>query len=395
MDNRVASWGGGALLTVLCVASFGRADEPRAAAASDKVTLLRVPNGGIQPQAAVDAKGTVHLIYFAGEPRGGDIFYVRSSDGQRFSKPLRVNSQAGSAIAIGTIRGAHLAVGKGGRVHVAWMGADKAEPRGPSNATPMLYARLNEKGDAFEPQRNVIQKAHGLDGGGSVAADDAGNVYVAWHAPEPGTRGEENRCVWVARSKDEGKSFASERKANTDPTGACGCCGMRCFADEKGTLFVLYRSASEVVNRDMYLLTSKDNGEKFRGEMVHPWNVGTCPMSSMFLGQAAKGTVATWETDGQVYFSLIDPSTGKLASPVVPSGTAKGRKHSVIACSPSGETLMVWTEGTGWNRGGALAWQVFGKDGKPAEERGRAEGVPKWSLVAAFTRPDGGWTILY
>ena len=35
----------------------------------------------------------------------------------------------------------------------------------------MLYTRLNDTGDAFEPQRNVIQKRVGLDGGGSVAAD--------------------------------------------------------------------------------------------------------------------------------------------------------------------------------------------------------------------------------
>lgn len=47
----------------------------------------------------------------------------------------------------------------------------------------MLYTRLNDAGDGFEPQRNVIQKRPGLDGGGSIAADAEGNVYVAWHAP--------------------------------------------------------------------------------------------------------------------------------------------------------------------------------------------------------------------
>lgn len=395
MNRLMAGWLVVVVAASVSVAALGSADEPRTREPSGKVTLLRVPNDGIQPQTAVDAKGTVHLIYFAGEPRGGDIFYVRSSDGQRFSKPLRVNNQAGSAIAIGTIRGAHLAVGKGGRVHVAWMGADKAEPRGPSKSAPMLYTRLDDAGTAFEPQRNVIQKAHGLDGGGSVAADDEGNVYVAWHAPEPDTRGEENRYVWVARSTDEGKTFSREEKANTDPTGACGCCGMGCFVDKKGTLFVLYRSASEVVHRDMYLLASTDKGSSFRGEKIHPWEVGTCPMSSMAFTEAAKGTVATWETDGQVYFSLRDRSTGKLASPVAAPGTAKGRKHSVVACGPSGDTLMVWTEGTGWNRGGSVAWQVFGKDGKPTDQKGRVAGVPTWSLVAAFVRPDGGWTILY
>lgn len=157
---------------------------------ASKVTLLRAPEQGLQPQAVMDAKGVLHLIYFLGDPKGGNVFYVRSGDGgATFSRPIQVNSQAGSAVAAGNIRGAHLAVGRNGRAHVAWMGSGKAEPKGPSDSIPMLYSHLNDGGTAFEPQRNVIHAAVGLDGGGSVAADDAGNVYIAWHAPEPGAKG--------------------------------------------------------------------------------------------------------------------------------------------------------------------------------------------------------------
>jgi hypothetical protein len=144
----------------------------------EKVTTQRVPERGIQPQVAVDAKGVFHMIYFKGAEAGaGDVFYVHSDDGGKtFSKPVQVNSQVGSAVATGNIRGAHLAIGKKGRVHVAWNGSSKAEPKAPIKEAPMLYARLNDDGTAFEPQRNVIQAAAGLNGGGSVAADDAGNV---------------------------------------------------------------------------------------------------------------------------------------------------------------------------------------------------------------------------
>jgi hypothetical protein len=45
----------------------------------------------------------------------------------------------------------------------------------------MLYARLNDGRTAFEAQRNVMQFAAGLDGGGTVAADSQGRVFVAWH----------------------------------------------------------------------------------------------------------------------------------------------------------------------------------------------------------------------
>jgi hypothetical protein len=170
---------------------------------------------------------------------------------------------------------------------------------------------------------------------------------------------------------------------------------MRGFVDKKGMLFVLYRSASEAVHRDMYLLVSADKGTSFRGEKVHPWNVGACPMSSMAFTESTEGTVAAWETDGQVYCTRLDPSAGKPSSLLAAPGGAKGRKHPTVAGNTAGETILVWTEGMGWNRGGALAWQVFDKAGKPIEERGRRSGVPAWSLVAVYTRPDGGFTIAY
>jgi hypothetical protein len=369
---------------------------PATAGRSAEVNVLRVPDRGIQPQVAVDGRGTVHLIYFRGDPAGGDVFYVHSeTGGDRFSRPLRVNSGPGSAIAVGNIRGAHLALGKNGRPHVAWNGSGKAEPKGPGGATPMLYARLDDAGTAFEPQRNVIRSAAGLDGGGSVAADAAGNVYVTWHAPVPGEKGEGNRCVWVAHSTDDGKTFAAEKRASADPTGACGCCGMRAFADDKGDVYLLYRGARGDVHRDTYLLASADRGDHFRGEKVQEWEVSTCPMSSAAFAESAGATLAAWETNGQVYYCRIDQATGKRSPPVAAPGSARGRKHPAVAVNARGETVLAWTEGMGWNKGGSVAWQVFDKDGKPTGATGRADGVPTWSLVAVFARPDGGFTVLY
>lgn len=365
---------------------------------ASKVTLLRAPEKGLQPQAVMDAKGVLHLIYFLGDPKGGNIFYVRSEDaGATFSRPIQVNSQAGSAVAAGNIRGAHLAVGRNGRAHVAWMGSGKAEPKGPSDATPMLYSHLNDGGTAFEPQRNVIHAAVGLDGGGSVAADDAGNVYIAWHAPEPGAKGhqEQNRRVWVVRLTNDGKSFVDETVASEAGTGCCGCCGMRAFADRKGNVYFLYRSAKQEVNRDTYLLVSKDRGQKFQSDKVQPWNVSKCPMSSYAFAEGKDGVLAAWETDGQVSFARIDPESGKRSDPVPAPGSGKDRKHPAIAGNGRGETILVWTEGMGWNRGGTVVWQVFDKGGKPSTETGRADGVPTWSLVTVFPRPDGGFAIIY
>lgn len=384
------------LFTTLAIWSLGLNTFASALGGQKNVKLLRTPNGGIQPQAMVDGKGTLHLIYFKGAPQHGDVFYVFSRDGgETYSKPLRVNSVPGSVIAMGNVRGAHLALGKNGRVHVAWMGSKLATPRAPGDETPMIYTRLNDAGTEFEPQRNVIQFATGLDGGGSVAADSSGNVYVAWHAGTPGKQGEEHRQVWVAKSSDQGKTFAKEIAAYDAQTGACGCCGMRAFADSKGKLYVLYRGAKDLSSRDMYLLPSALEGKPSVGVNLHPWKIDHCPMSTEAFAEGKGMVVGAWDTDGQVYFTRIDQGTAKLSQPVAAPGKANKRKHPALAVNASGETLLVWTEGMGWNKGGSLAWCVYDKNGQPTKEQGQVNGVPVWSLVTAVALPDGSFRIFY
>jgi hypothetical protein len=261
--------------------------------------------------------------------------------------------------------------------------------------TPLLYTRLNDAGTGFEPERNLITYAAGLDGGSSVAADGLGNVYVAWHASKPGnTNGEAGRAVFVANSADDGKSFAREKLATSKPTGACGCCGMKAFADSQGNVFALYRAASEMVNRDEILLVSRNRGADFEIALTHPWKVAGCPMSSASFSEAKAGVLAAWETEGKVYFARINPKTLKVSEPVSPSGGI-GRKHPVAVGNKHGEVLLVWTEGTGWSKGGAVAWQLYDRAGNPSSEKGRADGVPVWSLVSAFAKADGSFAIVY
>jgi hypothetical protein len=263
-------------LILLTALAFSQLLPTAMASGGPRVQRLRTPDGGVQPQAVVDARGVLHLVYLKGDPAACDVFYIRQAPGtERWSKPLRVNSVPGSAIAVGTIRGAHLAVGKGGRVHVAWNGSGRAVPKTPFGESPLLYARLNDAGTGFEPQRNLMRSTRLLDGGGTIAADGGGNVLVAWHAAGASGNSERDRRLWIARSRDDGKSFERERPAFAEPTGACPCCGTRAFADRRGTFYLVYRTASTETDRDMYLLVSWDRGEQFTGGMLHPWKVPT------------------------------------------------------------------------------------------------------------------------
>jgi hypothetical protein len=382
------------MLSAICLLSGGATPLPNPASS---VTELRVPDGGIQPEVAVDDRGTVHVVYFRGEPAHGDVYYVRSIDaGATFSRPLAVNHQPRSAIATGTVRGAQIAVGRNGRAHVVWNGSDLAVPTVRSGAGPLLYARLDDSGARFEPERNIISASYGIDGGSAVAADRRGQVYVVWHAPAPGQEGEANRRVWVSRSSNDGTTFENETPASEPATGACGCCAVSAFADSRATLYLLYRSAFETVHRDMFLLTSSDLGHRFNSVRVDRWNVGACVMSTEAFAEGPAGVFTAWETEGQVFFGRIDPATGAVSRMTGAPGPDRTRKHPSLAVDQHGNVLFAWTEGTAWNKGGSAAWQVFDASGRPVGAPGRAEqAVPVWGLVAAYARASGGFAVLY
>ena len=57
--------------------------------------------------------------------------------------------------------------------------------------------------------------------------------------------------------------------------------------------------------------------------------------------------------------------------------------------------IIVWTEGTGWARGGDLVWQIYDNKGNPTDDKGRVVGgIPIWGLPTVV--PDGdGFLIIH
>jgi hypothetical protein len=43
---------------------------------SDTVEVLSTPEQGIQPRALVDGKGVLHLLWYAGSAKGGNLFHA-------------------------------------------------------------------------------------------------------------------------------------------------------------------------------------------------------------------------------------------------------------------------------------------------------------------------------
>ncbi len=385
------------LLSAFLILAAPVAPASAEAPASPRVVVSRVPHGGVQPEVVVDRAGVIHLVYLAGTPAAADVFYTHSSDrGGTFATPVRVNSQPGSAIAVGTIRGAQLALDAEGRVHVVWNGSGSAEPKPPVRAgqkagMPLLYARSAPGGARFEPQRNLMTATRHLDGGSSVAAGPDGAVLVAWHGNAiDGPEGEEARRVWLARSVDHGATFSAEVPISPVTTGVCGCCGLRMTASPHG-VDVLYRAATAMIHRDVHALHSADGGRTFDAQAVDAWEIGACPMSSMAIvpGQTA---IHAWEHDGQVAFRAGSAAATSPAAAAVPA-PAERRKHPRLAVDAAGRVLMAWAVGTGWNKGGSVAWQVFA-DGVALGRIDTREGLAVWSFPAVVAVGDG-FVVLY
>jgi hypothetical protein len=365
-------------ITALLLAAF--------VASAAEVRLERVPEDGVQPQIVTTSDGTRHLVYLKGDPRGCNVRHaIKKPGAAEWSTPRTVNSTPDSAVAAGTIRGAQIAVGKDDSLHIVWNGIGDHKRHIPS---PLYYTRSLGSG-GFEPQRDLRADTQALDGGASVAASAKGEVFVVWHGAQAGSQpGEINRRVYVLKSTDNGQTFAAPKIANADDPGVCACCSLKTFVAPTGELLTLYRAARTMSQRDIVLMTSRDGGESFQHRDVGPWAINACPMSSASVISAGTKTRAAWEAEGKVFTSLLDATSDALA---VSNDKAR---HPSLAINSKGETLVSWSIGTGWQKGGQLGWLVLDASGRPTATHGTQPGVPVWGFTATYA--DGeNFVILY
>lgn len=374
------------LLVCLCAALGFLRLHPAGA-----MEILRLPAGGVQPQAVVTPDGTIHVVYLRGDPKASDVWYARCPPGEtNFSSVIRVNSEPGSAVAIGTIRGPHFAMNGEGQPQVVWNGRGQARNH---PGAPFLTSRQLSQ-DRFAPEKDVISGTGELDGGGAVAVR-GDEVLAIWHGAPAGTSGETNRGVFISRVSP-GKPFGPERRLDPPGEGVCGCCSLTAIArPQQGELAVLYRSAGQGLHRNMNLLIQHQPEGPATKLRVDSWMTGTCPMSSAALAWHRDKLLCAWETQQEIRMAVLDPKTEILKRLPRPLGSGR-RKHPSLAVSEkTGQVLVVWVEDTGWEQGGFMAWNYYDENLRPIQMRGRSPGVPVWGYAAAFARPDGSLGVVF
>jgi hypothetical protein len=326
---------------------------PRMTLAGDetaRVTTIAVPSPGRPVVARTDSAGTIHLLCDAPDgPR-----YARSADGgETFSGAIPV--VAGGSRPAGLEYSAwDMAVGKGGRVHVA-MGTNAWKLKLPQEEWGFFYTSLDPGAKAFAPVRNINKTP---SEGFSLAADDKRTVTACWLSGK----------LYANVSHDGGKTFGPKVEINPayDP---CNCCTTSAVFGADGKLAVLYREETNN-ERDMYLVLW-DEGHK---EVSRPristtsWKIDACPMTYYTVSRSGDGFTAVWPTKGDVYFARLDAKGNLLPPGEIKTPGRSGMRTGMVALdAPGGGTLVAWRQDD------SVKWQLYDAKGQPSGSVGSAK----------------------
>ena len=318
----------------------------------NKVTVLPILDRGEPVVAKTDTDGAIHLFFNSADgPR-----YAKSTDsGKSFSAAISVGDRASRKPGL-KFDAWDMAVGKGGRVHVA-MATNAWKLKLPQKEWGFFYANLEPGAKEFSSVRNINNKP---SEGFSLAADDKGNVTACWLAGK----------LYANISRDDGKTFAPT--VEIDPAyDPCNCCSTSATFGADGKLAVLYREETNN-ERDMYLaFWDQERNQTSRTRISKTlWKIDTCPMTYYKISRTSDGFVAVWPTGTtyDIYFARLDQK-GKLLTPgeIRTPGKA-GHRTGVLALSaPDGSTLIAWSKDK------QLGWQLYDAKGRPSGSVGSAK----------------------
>jgi hypothetical protein len=350
-----------------------------------ELMVVRLPDGAMQPRVTTVGDGSHAVVFCQGSPRASEVKLATLS-GAGALGPLSTLSTSGTrAVAMGTVRGPSLALGADGARHVVWHGMQGSAADGKGSA--LWFVRVDAAGKASAPA-NLIGKTRALDGGAAIAAEAAGHVWIVWHALPEGKDGEAERRVFVRKSSDNGLTFSKPWPVKGEDMGICGCCGLAATVDASGSLHILYRVAENKSQRGARLIRlPADATARTAAELVHKdrWSMPGCPMTTAALVPDGNSILSAWITEYQVQLRGWTAPT---------EGGKVMQNHPRLIRNTAGETLLLWTEGAMWGKGGESVARTFDPKGDPTGSPLR-QSLPLWSHAAGAALADGRFAVIY
>jgi hypothetical protein len=344
------------------------------------VRRVRVPQYGVSPDVIVTPSGEVYLVF----ARNQNAYLAISKDnGNTFFDPVQLNRVPRSVMG-GHERGPKIALGGGETAHIVWMSA---------RGDQLLYTRARPDASDFSPPRNLLDAKTRVDGA-TVAADQQGNVFVAWlDARQPKDRlNPLSLPVFWTESQDAGQTFSKNQTSTA--LRACSGCALKAMAGPEGGFDLAFRGAYDNIH-DMFLarFTASENGLLPAIGKIHDdhWALNACPMSGPSLARSTQPAAvwAAWMSRGRAYFAERPDEGQQFQAPRTPRARrSASQNHPLILLNSQDQVLLAWEEGA------TIRWQLADPAGEILQS-GNAGTLPQGSKAAGYVDREGNFCLVF
>lgn len=307
---------------------------------------------GDQPSVAVAADGGVYVLWTArvnaGHKHGTDIYLSASTDrGQSFASEVKVNDDKAPGP-----HGMHsLAVAKDGRIYAGWLDernvhvpkpSTKAEGHHMESNRDLYVASSTDGGRTFSPNRKVASDVCPCCKTALTVSAD-GTLYAGWRQVLPGNF----RHIAVASSTDGGTKFSAPVVVSDDRWMLQGCpvSGPSLTVDAaSGNLKVVWYAAGEGGAPGVYVAESKDSGRSFSSRrLLSQETVRGTPAFAV----GNNNLIALWQNGDAIETKMRDlGSAGSAMSVAVnaelPAGAFANDKLFVAYIAKEKEKRSIW-----------------------------------------------------
>jgi hypothetical protein len=319
-----------------CASAFAQAHQHGSTPAGD---------GSFNPFVA-SGKGGFYLVYVERRAGVSNVMLRRSANGKSFSDPVRVNDREGDA-AVRNENPPKVTVSPEGHVYVCWAN-ERAKWKG-----DVRFARSTDAGKTFSAAITLNSDAGGEPTGHafqSIAVGRGGRVYVAWIDERNKKAADRGAEIWMSDSTDGGRTFSRDRKILSD---VCECCRSNIQVDRAGRIFLSYRvvPASGPMYRDIILARSDDGGRSFATTVVSNdgWEINACPVAGPALAVDEAGRVTViWFTGAEgrpgLYYAVSSDGGKRFSARRLLDPDQKMGKRAQAAARPDGTLFVAWDD---------------------------------------------------
>lgn len=284
-------------------------------------TKFNTISQGEQPQASVDSKGVIRIVF----GREGKIYCTTSKDnGSTFSSPVLVAE----------VPGMHLGMSRG--------------PQIASSDTHSVITAMDKTGNIHWFEQSLDSeswKAKGKvndqigsapEGLMSIAADNKGNFYAVWLDTRIGKKNQ----IYFSSLRKGGLEWTKNQLAYQSPDEhVCECCKPS-IAVNGTEVAIMFRNWLEG-SRDLYLAKSSDSGKSFGKAQklgLGTWKLEGCPMDGGgILIDDSKGIHTTWRREGIIYYSKPGAAEIKIGEGRNPS--ISGTANNILIAMQNGDAV--------------------------------------------------------